>query len=228
MDELHRICSGFHEKAQSDVSGMARVTPSFSRRAGRSQTTRILHLVLLLLVIEQLASSEFMHRPFPGDPPGWTFILHERFGLVALAVAAAFWVWTLVRRGETAPGRLMPWFSAHRIAAVFDDLIAHWRRLSKMELPDDADSPLVSAIHGLGLLAVTITAATGTAFYFLQGHPIAGTFLDMHKLLSNLVWAYLFLHAGMAALHHLLGSDILSRIFWLSRRARNRFNRSPH
>jgi hypothetical protein len=31
------------------------------------------------------------------------------------------------------------------------------------------------------------------------------------------MWAYLIGHAGLAALHHLLGSDILLRMFWIRR-----------
>ena len=74
-------------------------------------------------------------------------------------------------------------------------------------------------MHGLGLLAVTAMAATGTVWFFTHGTPAAHLAMDVHKVVANLVWAYLFAHAGLATVHWLLGSDIFSRMFWPSRRA---------
>jgi cytochrome b561 len=158
--------------------------------------------------------------PFPGDPPSWMLSLHEYAGLANLAVVAAFWIWTLVRRGETRLGRLLPWFSVLRLRAVLADLAAQLRRLARGHAPDDEDGALASAIHGLGLLAVTAMAVTGSVYLFTEGTHFARTALSLHKLIANLVWVYLFAHAGLAVLHHLLGSDILSRIFWFSPRRR--------
>ncbi len=187
----------------------------------RSQATRAIHLLLLLVVLNQLAGSQFMRRPFPGDPPGTLYALHEYVGLASLAVVAAFWVWTLVRRGETRLGRLLPWFSIARLRDVAADVAAQLRRVARGRFPDDADGAFASAVHGLGLLAVTSMAATGSLFFFAQGTPVAHAALSLHKLIANLVWAYLFAHAGLAVLHHVLGSDILSRMFW-TRAARRR------
>ena len=138
-------------------------------------------------------------------------------------VVGGFWVWTVVRRGETALGRLFPWFSARGIIAVFADLVAQLRRALRGRLPDDEGGAMTTAIHGAGLLAVTLMAVTGTVYFFIQGHAGAGFVLDVHKTVANLVWGYFVLHAGMAALHHLLGSDILSRMFWPPRRGRALF-----
>lgn len=184
----------------------------------RSATTRILHLALLLIVLHQLIGSEFMHRPYPGESPGIVWILHEWVGMAGFGVLIAFWVWSLVRRGETALRRLFPWFSVTGMAAVLADLIAQLRRALRGQLPEDDAGALVTAIHGAGLLVVTAMAATGTLYFFLDGDQAARLALDVHKTLANLVWAYLVLHAGMAALHHLLGTDILSRMFWPPRR----------
>ncbi len=151
----------------------------------RSATTRILHLGLLLIVLHQLIGSEFMQRPFPGEAPGTVWLLHEWVGLAGFGVVAAFWVWTLVRRGETALGRLFPWFSASGIAAVFADLVGQLRRALRGQLPDDEGGAMTTAIHGGGLLAVTVMAVTGTVYFFIEGHTGARFVLDVHKTRSQ-------------------------------------------
>ena len=49
----------------------------------RSHSTRALHLSLLVIVVSQLLTSQVMERPFPGEEPGWPFLLHEWIGLAA-------------------------------------------------------------------------------------------------------------------------------------------------
>ncbi|MEO8713623.1 MAG: cytochrome b/b6 domain-containing protein [Acetobacteraceae bacterium] len=183
-------------------------------RVARSLSTRMIHLLLLLSVLHQLIGSEFMQRPFPGEPPAWPYSLHEYIGLSSLGTVGAFWVWTIVRHGETRLARLIPWFSIARLQDVAADLAMQFRRLSRGNLPDDEDGAFASAIHGLGLLAVTAMAMTGSVFFVTHGTSLAHTALSLHKLIANLVWVYLFAHAGVAVLHYLLGSDILSRMFW--------------
>lgn len=199
--------------AANEFARLADATSS-GGRATRSGSTRVLHLLLLVAVLHQLIGSQFTRMPFPGDPPGWALSLHEYVGLANLAVVAAFWIWSVIRHGETRLGRLLPWFSMSRLGAVLADLGAQLRRLARGRAPDDEDGALASAIHGLGLLVVSAMAVTGCIYFFTQGTHVARTALSLHKLLANLVWVYLFAHAGLALLHHLLGSDILSRMFW--------------
>jgi len=73
---------------------------------------------------------------------------------------------------------------------------------------------LATAVHGLGLLTVTAMAVTGAAFALL-GLPKdqARLVLEIHKLIANLMWAYLIGHAGLAVLHQLVGQPALKRIF---------------
>ena len=77
----------------------------------RSVATRALHLVLLLAVVHQLLSSQFIHRPHKGEAPGTLWLAHQYVGVTALLTVAAFWVWTLVRHRETPVAALVPWFS---------------------------------------------------------------------------------------------------------------------
>lgn len=192
-----------------DAAGLTHATPL----AVRSSLTRIMHLLLLIVVLHQLIGSQFVRMPLPGDPPSWMLSLHEYAGLGNFVIVAAFWIWTLVRRGETRLGRLLPWFSIARLRDVIADLGAQIRRLARGRAPDDEDGALASATHGLGLLAVTAMAMTGSVYFFTEGTQFARSVLHLHRLIANVVWVYLFAHAGLAVLHHLMGSDILARMF---------------
>lgn len=183
----------------------------------RSNATRALHLLLLLAVIYQLASSQFMSRPFPGDAPSTLYALHEYIGMASFGLVLIFWLWTLVRRGEIKIGRLFPWFSPRAIAAVIRDAVAQLVSLLQRDPLAESDGALASAVHGLGLLALTGMAATGTLYFVLSGARTGHLALDLHRTIANLMWIYLFGHAGIAVLHHLLGHDILRRMFWLRR-----------
>jgi cytochrome b561 len=92
--------------------------------------------------------------------------------------------------------------------------MAQGRRLLRLRAPSDEDGALASAIHGLGLLVLTAMAVTGAVYFAADGTPVGRACLTLHKMAANLMWAYLIGHAGLAALHRLLGSDIFSRMFW--------------
>ena len=186
----------------------------------RSHATRLLHLALLLIVLHQLLSSTLMERPLPGEEPAWPYFLHERAGVAGLGVLALFWLWTLVRHPlETPLGRLLPWFSASRLAAVVADVASVVRALFSLRSPPLELEALASAVHGLGLLVASFLALTGAAwFYLFAGTPYGRMVIGMHKLSANLMWAYLIGHALAAVAHHALGDDIFSRMFWVKRR----------
>jgi cytochrome b561 len=183
----------------------------------RSNATRVLHLLLLVTVIHQLASSQFISRPIPGEAPSLLYSLHEYIGMASLAVVLAFWIWTLVRQGETKFTKLFPWFSPRAALGVVQDALSQLRAILRRDLMYEGNGDMASAVHGLGLLAVTAMAATGTVYFLFRGNPLAHQALALHSAIANLMWVYLFGHAGIAALHHLLGSDILRRMFWIGR-----------
>ncbi len=68
--------------------------------------TRVLHLMLLLAVLHQLVGSTFMEGSKPGLPDDPLYEFHQWGGLTSLGLVSLFWLWTLVRRGETALGTL--------------------------------------------------------------------------------------------------------------------------
>lgn len=195
----------------------------------RSLMTRILHSLLAFAVMYQLVSSLIMEGPRHGHEaaglPGALFESHEWIGLGTLAVVVLFWIWSLVRRGETGLGVLLPWFSRDRMRDLREDLARHGRALRQRTLPAyRPQSPLAAAIHGLGLVLFSAMALTGTVYFIWHGHAgEAGTAAkaakEVHTTLANLAWAYLIGHAGMAMLHRLSGHDIIQPMFNLRQSA---------
>lgn len=178
----------------------------------RSLATRLLHATLLLAVCWQLIGSNFIERPRATRPGNAMYEWHEVVGLATLGVVLAFWVWSWVRRRETPLAALFPWFSARRLRAVGDDLARHLVELRQFRLPGgEAETPLASAVHGLGLLGALAMGATGAWLYTLA--VPTGVVLDVHKLVANLMWAYLIGHAALAILHQIAGHGVFQRMF---------------
>jgi cytochrome b561 len=180
--------------------------------ARHSGVTRILHGLLMLAVLWQLIGSNFIQRPKVGRVANGMYEAHEVVGLATLGLVVAFWIWALVRRGETPVGALFPWFSAQRLKAVKDDAVRYLRAARLLSLPDEGDNtPLASATHGLGLLAALAMGSSG-AWLFTMAIP-GGTVMQFHKFMATFMWAYVVGHAGLALLHQSLGHPVLQRMF---------------
>lgn len=179
--------------------------------SNRSLLTKLLHATLLLAVAHQLLLVGLVERPRLAAAGNAFFAWHQAVGLFTLGVVTAFWLWTLLRRSETAPGELFPWLSASRRQAVWHDLREHFDALRRFRLQNSDESPLASATHGLGLLTVSAMAVTGAVMGL--GSISGGFVLEIHKLLANLVWGYVIAHASVALLHHAQGHPVLQRMF---------------
>jgi cytochrome b561 len=178
----------------------------------RTFATRALHAALLLSVLWQLIGSNFVERPRAARPANTMYELHEIVGLVTLGLVLTFWLWSLLRRRETPLAALFPWFSGDRLKAVRVDLARHWDELRRLRVPGgEAETPLATAVHGLGLLAALAMGATG-AWMSTQDLP-GGLVLELHRIVANLMWAYVVGHAGLAVLHQLNGHRVLQRMF---------------
>jgi cytochrome b561 len=177
----------------------------------RSLFTKLLHAALLLAVAHQLLLVGLVERPRGAVAGNAFFAWHQSVGLFTLGVVTIFWLWALVRRSETAAGALFPWLSARRRQAFLRDVRAHVFALRQFRLMHAQESPLASATHGLGLLIVTAMAGTGAVMAL--GGVAGGSLLETHKLLSNVLWAYVIAHAGVALLHQAQGRPILQRMF---------------
>ncbi len=182
-------------------------------------TTRALHMGVALAVIWQLGVSLAMQGPHGSRPGDTLFATHSYVGLAALALIGLFWLNLLVRRVGTDAGALFPWLSGARRAALWSDARAQLGALTRLRLPDYVEgSALASAVHGLGLLLMTLLAATGAAWWALQPSATAGWFEEVHKTFANLAWVYLIAHAGLAVIHHLRREASLSEMWSLGGR----------
>ncbi|WP_037514696.1 cytochrome b/b6 domain-containing protein [Sphingobium xenophagum] len=178
--------------------------------APHSTLTKLLHLLIAAALIHQLFISLIMVVPETNRPGDSYFELHEWVGVLTLWLLVIFWIWTLVRRGETRFAMLFPWFSATRRSAFWADLKAHLASLARGGGPLTEESPLASAVHGLGLLIATAMALTGAVGYFF---PAASLLLEVHMTIAPVMWAYLTGHVGVALLHQMAGHRILQRMF---------------
>ncbi len=155
-----------------------------------------------------------------GPVAEFLFEAHEVVGLGLGVVVLAFWGWIAVRRDEPGLGEMVPWFSGARLGAVGEDFKRHLAALSRGRLPEyRPHSPFVTAIHGLGLLAVTLMALSGFGWWLgvdlglAEGLGEAAE--EVHEIGANLVWIYLIGHVAMAILHQLRGEGVIGKMLSL-------------
>ena len=167
-----------------------------------SRLTRLLHAATALAVVWQLGLSLILVPPDEAPVLGAPMILHEYGGAIAFGILLLFWLNAMVRRGGTSFGALLPWFSASRLAALGTDLKAHLGALVRLHPPaHSAESPLASAVHGLGLMLMTGMAASGLVWW-LGPAAVGENAIHLHVLFGTLVWVYLIAHAAMGLFHH--------------------------
>lgn len=167
----------------------------------------------------QLIAGLVMQAPSARHAGNGFFTLHKDSDLLIGALALIFWVVIATRHSGTEPGLLFPWLKADRRSALFADARRHWAALRRGHLAEfQAAAPMAAAIHGLGLVLVTVLAATGV------GHLLAtidggsatstGEWLRwLHGLTGVLVWLFLIGHGLMALLHHYAGELDLQSIW---------------
>ena len=81
----------------------------------------------------------------------------------------------------------------------------------------DSHDGLAALVHGLGLLAVLGTATAGFIIFLLMPEngaltPLLDIDLELHELMSTLVWAYWLGHIALTLLHQRAGHKVLARI----------------
>jgi cytochrome b561-like protein len=139
----------------------------FSRLVQRhTLVTRLVHFFFAIAIVTQLATSLIMRAPHPGRGAADTlFRIHEYSGLIALALVAIFWISITIRQAGTDFGALIPWFSGRSARALWSDVKTHAILLRDLRWPQDAAAPLANAVHGLGLLLMSLMAMTGGIVY---------------------------------------------------------------
>lgn len=177
----------------------------------RSRSTRILHWLVALTVIAQLGLSLVMQSPGRNRPGDALFEVHEKVGIVATALLLGFWLWSIVRSGETRIAAFFPWLSPKQLRLVWHDA----RNIFGSTHEGARERPFASAVHGLGLIVATVMAASGLLGYFVAS---ARWLLGIHEAVAPLMWAYLVGHVGVSIVHQLRGDRVITSMLSLSDR----------
>ncbi|HAW57325.1 MULTISPECIES: cytochrome b/b6 domain-containing protein [unclassified Hyphomonas] len=184
-----------------------------------SLKTRLVHMLIAIAVIVQLATSLVM-KAHPQDGTEDVFFeVHEYSGLISFAVICAFWVIILFRQRGTTLAELFPWFSTRHRKELIEAVKARFRNTDKTGRLSFYDGdPFAKAVHGLGIAIISVMAMTGVTYFVAlklgadEGILASGAML-IHEPVSKLAWAYLVAHAGIAVFHALLKERPLS-VMW--------------
>lgn len=170
-----------------------------------------LHAALALGVVGQLMLSLVMRVP-AGVGLGvrdWhreAFEIHAWLGLGVAAVCALHWLWSCLPSSYPGIRSLFPWTQRAGREILGKDL----RNLLRFRVPTPEQlSPLAGTVHGLGLAAVTASAAGGIVNYlgYFVGTPVPAYVLHwvarLHISLGYLIGLFIMGHGSMAARHWL-------------------------
>jgi len=184
-------------------------------------TTRVLHYGMIVCVLYQLISSEFMMVPEPGKMTSFDTMLFDFhmmiFGWAAFLIAAVYVV--ILYDDKDGWGRMIPWFTTRRRRAFFkearDDIASTIR--GRFPLPEE-QSALSGAVHGGGILLVLALGFTGA--YVMLGVRSDGTMredtllvLDFHAAFANILWIFIIGHITMFLFHIVTGHRTILDIF---------------
>ena len=161
---------------------------------------RVLHLIVILVCISQLITSNFVNlkgtRIIDGSVSftfgTWAHILP---GLVLVGITALFIAAELSRRG-------LKYFFAY----LWGDLAqvkADVKTIAGRKIPDASPGGLAAIVQGLGLGAMGLTLLSGLSWFVLVqiGAGLAHAAIEMHEALTGLVVVYLIGHGAMGVLH---------------------------
>ena len=188
--------------------------------------TRWLHAAIAFGVTAQLALSLVMEAPDDKDGelvsglPLQLYEIHEKIGLALVLLLVLHWLWSLSGHVHGGVGHLFPWFSKERLEKVRNEI----RNLLNYKLSNpETSNELAGAVHGLGLLAATVMAATGTVIFFnlsATGHmtDLGENFHNIHGFFAPFMWAYLIGHVIAAGIHKRMGHMNVQQIFSLLKR----------
>lgn len=184
---------------------------------------RWLHAGIALGVTIQLLTSQLMTVPQPGKsitgPDLSLFMMHRWSGISIFALVTLHWLWGLGGHVTGGWGHLFPWLSRTRRQALLSDVkaVPQWLR---GRFPDQRTqtAPLVGAVHGLGLLAVTAMAATGATIFFGMAPdgsmPAAVKIVSQaHSIFAGFIIVYYLGHVAMALFHQFRGEPLIMDMF---------------
>jgi len=189
------------------------------------KVTRLLHWGFALLIPLQLLSQEFMKRPKPGrireDMQVFFFEMHEWIGMIALTLILLRVLWGFAGGAEGGWARLFPYFTSKGLKGLKKEICTGVPSWFKGNFPAPGkEDYLAGMVHGLGLLLVLALGMSGAIM--LYGMEESGKMLgfvhdmkELHEVLGEVLWIYIFGHVGMVILHRLFGHPMFQRIFSL-------------
>ncbi len=185
--------------------------------------TRLFHSVIAILVVSQVVTSQFMTKPGESLKEDILFEVHEYTGVAVFFLILAFWIFVYFRDRGTEPATLFPWFWKKKRMALWADTKVHLAALSKFKVPEHVrGAALPSAVHGLGILLITLMATTGIGWWIaIKLGDVATawgeTSRQVHEITSKLVWAYLIGHVGFALINQFAGKQPLTDMWSLKK-----------
>lgn len=166
----------------------------------QTQSVRILHIAIIVLIASQLIVSNFMAFSDTGDISSNTIEfygtwLHIITGLFLIPVAIAFLIVELRRHS-------LKYFFPY-LYGEFTQLDIDIKYLLKLKLPEASDYGIAGSIQGLGLGALFLVLFTGLLWFITWNANLSWSddIEDLHKLLTGLVQAYMIGHGVMGVLH---------------------------
>lgn len=182
---------------------------------------RWLHLALSVGITLQLLLSAVMAQPRPGKIRSafelLTFGLHEKLGMILLAVLLLHWITWLLGKAHQGIGHFFPWSSPERRRLIYGEI----SDLLRFRLPNPATrNALAGAVQGVGIVAASLLALTGSVMFFSMDPDgsmsrTVKLIKEIHETLGPVMWTYLGVHAGAVLAHIALGQRSLLAIFRL-------------
>lgn len=169
-------------------------------RNRQSPAVFYLHVIIILLVLSQLISSNFIESTATGElnTNGINFYgawIHIITGILLASIALVFIRFVLKAHGFK-----------HYYPYLFRDysqLLTDIDQLKQRKIPEPEPNGLASIVQGLGLGALLLVLFSGIAWFVFwsAGYQGSNVFKEMHKLLTGLVIAYVIGHGGIGILH---------------------------
>jgi len=182
-------------------------------------TTRWLHFFVAIGAVYQLTTSLVLLPPDEqGSAFGRTMLeAHELGGLVVAAFVALHLLSSFTKRRDQSSS-LWVLFDYKRWGEAFSIVQSLPYALSARGTMPGPGNSLARIIEMLGLLVIAAMAVSGLFLWFwlpensLTMPANADLMLNIHSLISNLLWAYIAGHALMAWAHKYSGDDVVGRI----------------
>lgn len=190
---------------------------------------RILHALLMLCMLTQLAIGELMDVPGIHDGEGVRqvatitpvtagFQVHEILGLIIAGLLLIRLLLAFSSMPAANWRNLLPWLTGSgrkTLATEFSAQAGGWKQ-GRLAPPEEGET-VAKMAHGLMLLtAIGIAAAGVTLFFGWNAHGRQSDLIDMvgnvHTTLVDIFFALLAVHVLAVILHQRQGHNILARM----------------